>query len=63
MVNEIIDNIFLVNAPAGSGKTTWIKQEVQEYLKKYLDNNILCITFTNRAALELGQGIDSNSEY
>ena len=40
MVNEIIDNIFLVNAPAGSGKTTWIKQEVQEYLKKYLDNNI-----------------------
>ena len=27
MVNEIIDNIFLVNAPAGSGKTTWIKQE------------------------------------
>ena len=63
MVNEIIDNIFLVNAPAGSGKTTWIKQEVQEYLKKYLDNNILCITFTNRAALELGQGIDSNRVY
>lgn len=63
MVNEIIDNIFLVNAPAGSGKTTWIKQEVQEYLKKYLYNNILCITFTNRAALELGQGIDNNRVY
>lgn len=63
MVNGIIDNIFLVNAPAGSGKTTCIKQEVRAYLKKYLDNNILCITFTNRAALELGQGIDSNRVY
>ena len=44
MVNEITDNIFLVNAPAGSGKTTWIKQVIQEYLIKYIHNNILCIT-------------------
>lgn len=63
MVNEITDNIFLVNAPAGSGKTTWIKQVIQEYLIKYIHNNILCITFTNRAALELGKGIDSNRVY
>lgn len=24
MADEVNENIFLVNAPAGSGKTTWI---------------------------------------
>ena len=26
MADEVNENIFLVNAPAGSGKTTWIRQ-------------------------------------
>ena len=26
MADEVNENIFLVNAPAGSGKTTWIKR-------------------------------------
>lgn len=25
MADAIVENLFLVNAPAGSGKTTWIK--------------------------------------
>lgn len=59
MVNGI-DNIYLVNAPAGSGKTTWIRRQVEKCLLENDDDNILCITYTNRAAEELGRGIDSN---
>lgn len=54
-----IDNIYLVNAPAGSGKTTWIRKQVEKHLLENDDNNILCITYTNRAAEELGRDIDS----
>lgn len=32
MADEVNENIFLVNAPAGSGKTTWIRQQVESYL-------------------------------
>lgn len=59
MVNGI-DNIYLVNAPAGSGKTTWIRKQVEKHLLENDDDNILCITYTNRAAEELGRDIDSN---
>ena len=54
-----IENIFLVNAPAGSGKTTWIHKQVEKHLLENEDDNILCITYTNRAAEELGKDIDS----
>lgn len=54
-----IENIFLVNAPAGSGKTTWIRKQVEKHLLEKEDDNILCITYTNRAAEELGKDIDS----
>ncbi len=59
MVNGIDNNIFLVNAPAGSGKTTWIRKEVEKHLLENENDNILCITFTNRAADELGRNLDS----
>ena len=58
MVNGI-ENIYLVNAPAGSGKTTWIRQQIIKYLIEKKNENVLCITYTNRAAQELGKGIDS----
>ena len=60
MVNEINENIFLVNAPAGSGKTTTIRKMVDKHLRTYKEDNILCITYTNRAAEELGKDIDSD---
>lgn len=63
MVNEINQNIFLVNAPAGSGKTTTIRKMVEQHLRTYKDDNILCITYTNRAAEELGKDIDSNKVF
>lgn len=62
MVNGI-DNIFLVNAPAGSGKTTWIRKQIENHLIENNDDNILCITYTNRAAEELGKDIDSNKVF
>lgn len=63
MVDGINDNIFLVNAPAGSGKTTTIRKMVEKHLRDYPDDNILCITYTNRAAEELGKDIDSSKVF
>ena len=59
----ISKNIFLVNAPAGSGKTTWIKKKIENHLFNYMNDNILCITYTNRAADELGKDLDGNRVY
>lgn len=59
MANEIIENIFLVNAPAGSGKTTTIRSMVNKRLTEHPKDNIMCITYTNRAAAELGKDLDS----
>ncbi|MDF2884065.1 MAG: ATP-dependent helicase [Clostridiaceae bacterium] len=64
MANEIDnDNIVLVNAPAGSGKTYRIKSEIREYNIKNPQDKVLCITYTNRAADELLKGIDSSNVY
>lgn len=49
-------NCYLVNAPAGSGKTTSIKAMIDKILSANSNDNILCITYTNRAADELSKG-------
>lgn len=59
MAEGKLENIFLVNAPAGSGKTTKIRKMVSDNLEKNPQDNILCITYTNRAADELKKEIDS----
>lgn len=63
MVDGINENIFLVNAPAGSGKTTTIRKMVEKHLCDYPNDNILCITYTNRAADELGKDIDRSNVF
>ena len=63
MADAIVENLFLVNAPAGSGKTTWIRKNVRKYLLQNTNDNVLCITYTNRAAEELGKDVDSNRVY
>lgn len=63
MVNELENNVYLVNAPAGSGKTTWIRKQVESHLIRYPNDNILCITYTNRAAEELGRDLDVSRVY
>lgn len=62
MANEL-NNLHLVNAPAGSGKTTTISKKVKEIINTAPDKNILCITYTNRAADELKNKIRSNNVF
>jgi len=53
-------NLFLINAPAGSGKTTYIKTLIRKFSISSPNDNILCITYTNRAAIELSKDIMSS---
>lgn len=61
MVNGklVNNNYYLINAPAGSGKTTFITNKIKKLLIEDQDVYILCITFTNRAVDELKSKIDS----
>lgn len=52
---DAINNCYLVNAPAGSGKTTSIKAKIKNILSINPNDNLLCITYTNRAADELAK--------
>ncbi|MGD6943539.1 UvrD-helicase domain-containing protein [Cytobacillus gottheilii] len=58
MAAGIVENIFLVNAPAGSGKTTKIKSMIVNHTTKQPKDNVLCITYTKRAAEELKKGLN-----
>lgn len=54
-----LETCFLVQAPAGSGKTTTIRAMVTEFLASDKKNQLLCITYTNRAKDELSKHINS----
>ena len=60
MAQRKIDNMYLVTAPAGSGKTTTIRSWIKQQLVDYPKDQMLCITFTNRAADELQKEIESD---
>lgn len=59
MADSVIDNIYIINAPAGSGKTHKIRSMVINHQIEHPLDNILCITYTNRAAEELQKDVDS----
>ncbi len=58
---KILKNMFLVNAPAGSGKTTYIHNMIINLLAEYPNRKILSITYTNRAKEELISKIDNKN--
>lgn len=58
-----LNNCFLINAPAGSGKTTRIKEMVLQCISCNPKDNILCITYTNRAAEELAKSINAKNVF
>lgn len=58
-----INNCFLINAPAGSGKTTEISSMVKRCIFDNPRDNILCITYTNRAAEEMSKNISSPNAF
>jgi DNA helicase-2/ATP-dependent DNA helicase PcrA len=62
VANEL-NNCYLINAPAGSGKTTEIKSMVQRCIIDNPKDNILCITYTNRAADELSKDVLSKNVF
>lgn len=41
-----LNNMFLVNAPAGSGKTTYIENTIINLLAQYPNRRILSITYS-----------------
>lgn len=56
-----LNNMFLVNAPAGSGKTTFIENTIINLIAQYPNRRILSITYTNRAKDELNSRINSKN--
>lgn len=62
MANEL-NNCYLINAPVGSGKTTEIKSMVQRCIIDNPKDNILCVTYTNRAADELSKDVLSKNVF
>lgn len=56
-----MNNKFLINAPAGSGKTTSIRKQLKAILLEDPTARILCITYTNRATEELGKDLDKTN--
>ncbi|EAC5256607.1 ATP-dependent helicase [Listeria monocytogenes] len=60
---EKLNNLTLINAPAGSGKTTHIKNRIRQLIIDSPNDNILCITYTNRATEELAKDIKSPNIY
>lgn len=55
------NNMHLINAPAGSGKTTYIRSQLKNICIHEPKSKILCITYTNRAASELAKDLDSSN--
>lgn len=55
---NITEQFTLVNAPAGSGKTTAVSKSIRKLLMTP-SKKILCITYTNRAAKQLSEKIIS----
>lgn len=54
-----MSDLQLINAPAGSGKSTEIKRLVREWSEEHPLDRLLCVTYTNRAADELKADISS----
>lgn len=61
MADGIRNNTFLINAPAGSGKTTTIRNMLKTITIGNSNIKVLCITYTNRAADELKKDLNNSN--
>ena len=61
MAGKIKNNRYLINAPAGSGKTTYIRNKLKIICFNKPESKILCITYTNRAANELKKDLENTN--
>lgn len=56
-----IEGGLLVLAPVGTGKTSVLSERVAEAIKRGISpDRILCLTFTNRAAMEMGDRLSES---
>lgn len=62
-IKKEFENVRIIDAPAGSGKTFGIRNQVLNYITEFPDKKVLTITFTNRAANELQRNISSEQVY
>lgn len=56
-------NIHIIDAPAGSGKTYNIRTQITDYLLRNPHERVLAITYTNRAADEIRSNVQNNQVY
>ncbi|MDD4902189.1 MAG: 3'-5' exonuclease [Patescibacteria group bacterium] len=55
---ESINGVFIISAPVGTGKTTILTERVAKAIESGIKpEEILCLTFTNRAAEEMSERI------
>lgn len=52
-LSELLEGKHFVNAPPGTGKTHLLVNRLYNASKKYAPEDIVCLTFTNRAANEM----------
>lgn len=62
-IKKEFENVRIIDAPAGSGKTFGIRNQVLNYITEFPGKKVLTITFTNRAADELQRNISSEQVY
>ena len=62
-IKKEFENVGIIDAPAGSGKTFGIRNQVLNYITEFPGKKVLTITFTNRAADELQRNISSEQVY
>ncbi len=64
--SEVIKSIFgayLISAPVGTGKTTVLAERIARALDEGIKGEeMLCLTFTNRAADEMRERVILNSK-
>lgn len=59
---DITDGKHIVHAPAGCGKTEMLTQRVIKALKEKTEpKDMICLTFTNRAAIEMTERLEQSS--
>ena len=53
IINNVL-GVFIISAPVGTGKTTILTERVARAIEEGISpGEILCLTFTNRAAEEM----------
>jgi DNA helicase-2/ATP-dependent DNA helicase PcrA len=59
VASKVVNNVQIIDAPAGNGKTYHIREQLHNFLIEHPNSSALAITYTNRAADEIKSKVDS----